>query len=133
MFQLPIGVRRLVRLLVPRVPRVLEPSRSSLPKKLLFSIQEASFRYQFDGVQCVKNPFDLALYTMLLSELRPKTIVEIGSANGGSGLWFAAQSRGLGLDATVYSFDIEPVSGRNQSNLIFDFGDIYKLQEVKSL
>jgi len=106
MFSLPAPIRKFLRPLIPRVPRLFSSSRSSIPKKLLFSIQEATFRYHFDGVQCVKNPFDLALYTMLLSGLRPKTIIEIGSANGGSGLWLAAQSRGLGLGAKIYSFDI---------------------------
>jgi cephalosporin hydroxylase len=70
----------------------------------------------------------LALYTLLLSKLRPRTIIEIGSASGGSGLWFSAQARGLALDAVVYSFDIKPPNIKDSENLFFSFGDIYQLQ-----
>lgn len=127
--RLPVALRRLLRPMVPRLPRFIDSDRSALPKKLLFSIQEATFNYKFNGVSCIKNPFDLALYGMLLSDLRPKTVIEIGSASGGSGIWFATQLKGLGLESVVHSFDIEPVEGKNESNLFFHFADIYKLEE----
>lgn len=109
-------------------PRVFDPDRSAIPRQLLVKIQDATFKYSFDGVICIKNPFDLALYTLLLSKLRPKTIIEIGSASGGSGMWFAAQTKGLALEATVYSYDIKPPEGLDSDNLKFNFGDIYQLQ-----
>ena len=34
----------------------------------------------------LKNPFDLALYLLLLRRLKPRTVIEIGSKSGGSGL-----------------------------------------------
>ncbi len=126
---LPKQVRHALRPLIPRIPRAFDRDRSSIPKRLLYGIQDATFDYKFDGVKCIKNPFDLALYSMLLSELRPGTVIEIGSANGGSGLWFAAQLRGLGVESHMHSFDIEPVEGKNQANLTFHFGDIYNLDK----
>lgn len=106
-------------------------SRSSdAPARLLNQIQQGVFAgYHFDGTPCSKNPFDLALYTKLLSELRPKTIIEIGSAAGGSGKWFAAQLKGLGVDGMVYSFDINPVTGLDSDNLKFGKADIFNLAE----
>jgi cephalosporin hydroxylase len=111
-----------------RKPRMFDPDRSAIPRKLLLKIQDAHFKFSFDGVTCLKNPFDLALYTLLLSNLRPRTIIEIGSSSGGSGLWFSAQARGLALDASVYSYDIKPPKGLDSDNLKFDVGDVYQLQ-----
>ena len=107
-----------------------DPRSSGAPTRLLRQIQRGIFSgYHFDGTPCLKNPFDLALYTKLLSELRPRTIIEIGSAEGGSGKWFAAQLRGLGIDGMVYSFDINPVIGLDQHNLRFGKADIFNLAD----
>ena len=126
-------VRKLLRnfiwFVTPRIPRIFDDSRSMLRKRALLSIQEASYFYKWDGVRCIKNPFDLALYTMLLSQLRPRTIIEIGSASGGSGLWLGGQSKALGLDAQVFSFDISPVEGRDRDNVTFGLANIENLGE----
>ena len=122
-------LRNFLWLLTPRVPRMLDSWRSGLPKRTLLSIQAATFQFEWDGVRCIKNPFGLALYSMILSRLRPKTIVEIGSSAGGSGLWFGAQSKALGLGATVYSFDINPVLEKDTDNVFFGFGDVNALSD----
>ena len=123
-------IRRFIDLVIRpifRKPRIFDPDRSEIPQRILRKIQGASFKYSFEGVPCIKNPFDLALYTLLLSNLRPKTIIEIGSASGGSALWFSSQSRALALDAVVYSFDIKPPEGLDSKNLKFNYGDIHQL------
>jgi cephalosporin hydroxylase len=66
---------------------------------------------------------------MLISKQKPKTIVEIGSANGGSAKWFAAICRGLGLETRIYSLDIDPVRGLDEANLTFLEGNIYNLAD----
>ena len=42
--------------------------------------------YTYRGVRCLKNPFDLALYQMLISREGIRCVIEIGSAYGGSAL-----------------------------------------------
>ncbi|MDA9445767.1 hypothetical protein XI01_03250 [Bradyrhizobium sp. CCBAU 21360] len=55
----------------------------------------------------IKTPFDLALYARLIWELQPKTILELGSFQGGSGLWFADQMSILCENpGEVHSFDL---------------------------
>lgn len=103
------------------------PRSSAIPHRLLQGIQESIFFYHYRGVPCVKNPFDLALYQMLLSELRPSLIIEIGSYEGGSAIWLASQIRGLELDCHVYSFDINKVTNAKDSLVTFEEGDIYNL------
>lgn len=61
----------------------------------------------YKGLIQLKTPFDLALYTRLIWELQPRTILELGSFQGGSGLWFADQMSVLCEDlGAVHSFDL---------------------------
>jgi cephalosporin hydroxylase len=76
--------------------------------RVLRDVQLASFRYRYRDVPTIKNPFDLALYMMLLSRTHPRTIVEVGSAAGGSALWLASQCRGLEFDTQILSVDLQP-------------------------
>lgn len=121
--RLPRSVARVI----PRRPMVLDRNRSALRARELRSIQLATFYYEYAGHRCVKNPFDLALYMMLLSRERPRTIVEIGSYQGGSAVFFAAQARALDLGAHVYSVDIEKVVDVHDPDVTFMQGDIHDL------
>jgi cephalosporin hydroxylase len=58
------------------------------------------------GVLNMKDPFSLAAYPLLLSELRPATIIEIGAYSGGSATWLADMMGIQDIDGRVYSFDI---------------------------
>ena len=59
------------------------------------------------GIRNVKDPFELAIYPMLLWELKPATIIEIGSLNGGSAVWLADMLDVMKIDGKVFSFDID--------------------------
>jgi cephalosporin hydroxylase len=82
---------------------------SCIPYDLLMSVQQGTMDYRYRGRPTLKNPFDLALYPMLLDELKPSTIIEIGSFKGGSALWLADMARNLGLSTHIHSVDINPV------------------------
>ncbi|MER8407742.1 hypothetical protein NKH16_24105 [Mesorhizobium sp. M1307] len=61
----------------------------------------------YKGLILLKTPFDLALYPRLIWELQPRTIIELGSYQGGSGLWFADNMSVLCDDpGEVHSFDL---------------------------
>ena len=113
---------------IPRKPLYLDPTRSSLSTRDLRTIQTGSFRYEYEGMECLKNPFDLALYMMLMSRERPRTIVEIGSYQGGSAIWLAAQARALNLQAHIYSLDLDAVTGVSDDDITFLGGDIHDLE-----
>ena len=55
-----------------------------------------------------KSVYDLVIYWMLISELKPNTIVEYGSGLGGSAIWLADISSVMGFDTDVISYDINP-------------------------
>ncbi|WP_104825750.1 CmcI family methyltransferase [Rhizobium sp. NXC24] len=61
----------------------------------------------YKGLINIKTPFDLALYTRLIWELQPRTIIEFGSFQGGSALWFADHMSMLcEQPSEVHSFDL---------------------------
>jgi cephalosporin hydroxylase len=57
------------------------------------------------GVPCFKTSYDIAIYAMLIDELQPRTIIELGSGAGGSALLFADLCTSVGLTTRVISID----------------------------
>ena len=53
-----------------------------------------------------KTSFDLVLYWMIMQNVKPDIIIELGSGDGGSAIWLADMACALGLDTHVYSYDI---------------------------
>jgi len=74
------------------------------------------FRYR--GVTIWKCPLDLWLYQELLHELRPRLIVETGTAFGGSAYFLGDVCDTLGLDARITTIDIEPQPDRPQHSRV---------------
>lgn len=60
------------------------------------------------GLPLFKSVFDFALYPLLIWDLRPATIIELGAGTGASALWFADLLRLYEIAGHVYSFDISP-------------------------
>lgn len=79
--------------------------------------------YTYRGRPLLKNPFDLAIYPLLLERLRPRTLIEIGSHRGGSALWFADQRD----DLRVWSIDLEPPADAVHPRVTFLRGDASNL------
>ena len=63
--------------------------------------------YRGRGLQ--KFPEDLRVYQTLIEEQQPEVIVEVGTKDGGSALWFADQLRALTGGGHVITIDIDPV------------------------
>ncbi|NES81686.1 MAG: cephalosporin hydroxylase [Moorea sp. SIO1G6] len=61
----------------------------------------------WQGIQMEKSPFEIAIYPMLIYELQPKTIIELGAATGGSAMWLADQLELFGIKGSIYSMDID--------------------------
>lgn len=100
---------------------------SDLPYELLMKIQQGTMAYRHRGIPLLKNPFDLALYPMLLERLQPRTLIEIGSHSGGSALWFAEQLPEL----RVVSIDLQRPS-LEHPRITFLEGDARELHATLS-
>jgi cephalosporin hydroxylase len=94
-----------------------------LPRRFLKSIQAGTMTYSYKGVPTYKNPFDLALYQLLLWEQKPRTIIEIGSKWGGSALWFADILKNFEIDFQIHSVDLTPPTNIAVPGVVFHRGD----------
>lgn len=98
----------------------------------LNAIQKGTLAFEWKGIPCLKNPFDLALYQRLLWSQKPRTLIEIGSNRGGSALWFADMADIFGFKMQVISVDIVPVKGVRHKRIDFRTGDGRKLDGIFS-
>jgi cephalosporin hydroxylase len=65
----------------------------------------------FQNVRIIKNPLDLWMLQQTAHELRPDVIVETGTWQGGSALWWAHTLTGMGLEhARVLTVDLQDLT-----------------------
>lgn len=74
-----------------------------------------------------KTVFDLAIYQMMMWELKPKTIIEIGSGTGGSAIWMSDLLATYNMDCKIISVDITPPAIQYK-NVTFLKGDSYEIE-----
>lgn len=60
------------------------------------------------GVTIMKNPLDLAVLQQIMFDKRPDTIIECGTAYGGSAYFMACMMDLMGIDGQVITIDHEP-------------------------
>ena len=73
-------------------------------RQMLYS-QGAGEVFRWRGFPCFKSNYDIAIYAMLIEELRPRTIIELGSGAGASALFFADLCTVAGLNTKIISVD----------------------------
>ncbi len=117
---------------IPKIPTNERPWNTTLSPTVLQSIQKGSHDYSYRGVSMIKNPFDFALYPLLIWNLKPKTIIEIGSKNGGSALWFGDLINNFNLECHVFSIDIVQVKEVTHERVTFMEGNGRKLETILS-
>jgi len=105
---------------------------SALPLWLLRSLEVGHMAYTYKGIPMAKDPFDLALYPILLWREKPATIIEIGSLKGGSALWLADLMRGFDAPCRIHSVDLNKVAGVKAKGVTFHKGDANDLGKVFS-
>lgn len=89
-----------------------------LDQKSLLSIQAGTLKTRYKGRRFCKNPFDVVLYMQLIERLKPQTIIEIGTSEGGSAIWFDDVCRSLGLKTQILTFDINPPTDIRSDRII---------------
>ena len=103
----------------PRPNPEQRSAKSALDAAALASISAAVKRNQYRGFSLTKNPFDLSLYSKLLAELKPRTIVHFGVEAYGDALWFGDQMQSIGLTGEVVSVATGNSSGISHPRVKF--------------
>lgn len=96
----------------------------NMPSENLDGIQSGTLKLKYRGLRFPKNPFDIALYMRLIERLQPKTVIEIGTSQGGGALWFADVCRSFGLETRVFTIDLDPPQNRHPG-ITYLKGDAY--------
>lgn len=107
--------------------------RSTIQVREYETIKNGISSYTYRGIGCHKYPFDMALYTLLIQNVKPRTIIELGSYHGGGALWFSDVLRTFVPDGHVYTVDInKPEIPFPTPNVTYIEGDSSNLATVFS-
>lgn len=98
------------------------PSRSDIRSPERMMSQGRAECLSWKGMPLFKTVFDFAILPMLMWELKPASVFEIGSGTGASACWMADILAAFGLDSRVYSADLKPV-GESHPRVRFVAGD----------
>lgn len=101
-----------------------------LPQPILRSLHHGIQAYRYKNISMQKSPFDMALYTKLIGEIKPKTLIEIGSLGGGSAIWFADLLTTYGIEGHVYSIDVHRIADGDHPQVTYLEGSGQHLEDV---
>ncbi|WP_088243535.1 O-methyltransferase [Calothrix rhizosoleniae] len=108
--------------------------KSALPDSVWQPLLANSYLQSWNGIALNKGVTEIGIYPMLLSELQPKTIIEIGAFTGGSAIWLTDCLEIFKIEGTVYSVDIDlsmlDEKAKSDSRVNFVKGDGNNLGEV---
>ena len=100
---------RSILLLYGKTKQLIE--RQSMPrnertKLSLRTLYNGQFKVTYRGVPMLRFPTDYVIYQMILSEVQPDLVIEIGTNSGGSTLYIANLMDSLG-HGMIHSIDID--------------------------
>ena len=82
------------------------------------------------GIPLYKTVFDFTLYSMMIWDIKPATILEIGSGpSGGSAIWMTDLCKMYGLNTKIISVDINPPN-TSYEGVNFIKGDSEKIETL---
>lgn len=79
------------------------------------SVVKGHYKITYRGIPAQKCPFDYVMYQMLVHEIKPDLIIEIGTNNGGGSLYLADMLDVLG-NGMIHTVDIEDKVGETVRN-----------------
>jgi len=75
-------------------------------------IVKGHHKFKYRGISTLKCPFDYALYQMIITDIQPDLLIEIGTNAGGSALYYADLMEVMGK-GIVHTIDIEDKTDSN--------------------
>jgi len=81
------------------------------------------------GVPLFKTVYDCSIYSMMLWEIRPGTVIELGSGMGSSAVWMADLLKVFDFKSHIYSVDLKKVE-LDYDGVTFIRGDCLTIETV---
>ena len=99
------------------------------------TVYQGHFKVTYRGIMAIRCPFDYVIYQMILSQIKPDLVIEIGTNIGGGALYIADLMDTIG-HGTVHTIDIQRQSadivGKHPRVRLFTDGwQGYDLSEAK--
>jgi cephalosporin hydroxylase len=81
----------------------------------------------------MKDPMSLAIYQQMLQDKKFKTIIEVGTYEGGSALWMEDINKMIGNDCIIYTLDVDSsmVKIPKDSSIIYKHFDVNNIKSLK--
>jgi cephalosporin hydroxylase len=70
------------------------------------TIYHGHTKINYKGIRAIRCPFDYVMYQMIIHELKPDLIIEIGTNYGGSAIYFSDLMDAFEIDGEIHSIDI---------------------------
>ena len=115
---------------------VIHQFSHSFYNQYLYLIKNSKWNHhKWKGLTLMKDPMTLSIYMMMLQEIKPKTIFEFGTYDGGSALWMEDMMKSLSLECKIHTFDInqDRVKLPEYSKINFHNLDNHKINEFIEL
>jgi cephalosporin hydroxylase len=120
-----------------RFQRISErQDRTDVPPETRKNTCNGRYLTRYRGFDICKCPIDYSLYHQMFYLVEPKTVIELGTLSGGMAIWMADTLGLLGLEANVYSMDIDPsnrselVNKLKPDNVTFLQGDSFEIEKT---
>jgi cephalosporin hydroxylase len=84
----------------------------------LEKIVNGHHKVTYRGIKMIKNPFDYLLYQMIINEVKPDLIIEVGTNHGGTALYMSDMLDLIGkgeihtIDVTEYPMDERVINNK---------------------
>lgn len=90
----------------------------------------------YKGVKSIRCPFDYVIYQMIIHEVKPDLIIEIGTNNGGSAIYLSDLMDNFNIDGEIHSIDVnngayENVKSYDRIRLFVEGWENYDLDLTK--
>lgn len=91
----------------------------------LSGINKGHHQVTYKGIKAIRCPFDYVIYQMIIGEVRPDLIIEIGSHEGGGAMYLSDLFKAYNIEGEIHTIDIDNKAEKNvapYSNIKF-FGN----------
>lgn len=72
----------------------------------LEGINKGHHKVTYKGVKAIRCPFDYVIYQMIIGEVRPDLIIEIGSHEGGGAMYLSDLMKAYNIEGEIHTIDI---------------------------
>ena len=103
----------------------------SIHPEILNNIKRVKWNnFKWKGLTLMKDPMSLSIYQQLINDVKPNTIIEFGSYEGGSALWMQDICNSLGLETRIITFDIDEKNYKlHSSSITFEKLDTNNIEQ----